>query len=197
MNEILDSSTRDLTLVDLFGANSENFSPGAAAAMLASPALLPLHAAMLGDLSYFPWREFVTGLGISGLELLRTRLLDICVFGLQKSQQILEYRDRTKHPPGQVATVPLFERSFKTQQRPYLEILYRQVPYKIFFEVEVTLTMKQVVLEIRDGRITAVQSGFLEGSGSISYEGNTLLRKDKFATVKLPGILKLKDGIPI
>ena len=197
MKEILDSPTRELTLVDLFGANSENFSLGAAAAMLASPALLPLHAAIAGDLNYFPWREFVTGLGTSALELLQTRLLDICVFGLQKSRQILDYRDRTKHPPGQVATVPLFERSFKTQQRPYLEILYHHVPYKIYFDVEVTLTMKQVVLEIRNGRITAVHSGFLEGSGSVSYEGATILRKDKFATVKLPGILKLKEGIPI
>src|SRR5262249_9763570 len=80
--------------------------------------------------------------------------------GWQKSRDILEVSEKTKHNPGQAQTVPLFERDFKTSQSPYLEIVYRQTTYQIYFDVELKLTMKQVILKIQDGRIKAVQSAF-------------------------------------
>ncbi len=196
MSNSLNASSRDLTLVELFDLTSGNFCVPTTAAILTVGVLGPLEKAILGEISYFPWVSFVGSLGGKSLELFQTRLLDILVGGWQKTQELLEFRDKTKHPPEEVATVPLFERSFTSEHHPYIEILFRQETYKVVFDVELKLALKELVLEIQDAKIKAVHSGSLEGSGSISLAGADLVTKE-FPPVKLPGIVKLGESISI
>ena len=196
MKSPLNASARNITLVDLFEPTFDNFCAPAAAVILASVALVPLQSALLRELSYFPWRSFVGSLGTKALDLLQTRLSDILVGTLQKSREILEYRDRAKHPPEEVATVPLFDRPFTSEHHPALEILFRESRYQVVFDLELRLAMKGLILEIENAQIKAVHSGSLEGSGSISLWGVDLLKK-QFPPVMLPGIVKLGEGIPI
>jgi hypothetical protein len=196
MNNSLDASTRDLTLVDLFGATVANFGVPAATAILTVGALAPLQRAVLAELSYFPWAQFVSSLGPKALDLLQTNLLDILVGTWEKSREILEYRDKTKHPPNEVAAVPLYERSITSKLQPYLEILFRGKTYRVAFDIELTLTMKDIILEIENSTIKAVHSGSLQGSGSISLWGVELMKRP-FPLVKIPGIVKLGKGIRI
>jgi hypothetical protein len=192
----LDASARNITLVDLFEPTFDNFGAPAAAVILTGAALVPLQTALFRELSYFPWKSFVGSLGTKAMDLLRTRLSDILVGTLQKSREILEYRDRAKHPPQEAATVPLFDRTFTSEHHPALEILFRESRYEVVFDVDLRLAMKGLILEIENAQIKAVHSGSLEGSGSISLWGVDLLKK-QFPSVMLPGIVKLGRGIAI
>jgi hypothetical protein len=196
MNNSLDASARDLTLVDLFEATVANFGTPATAAILTVGALAPLQTAVLAELSYFPWNKFVTSLGPKALELLQIRLLDILVGVWQKSREVLEYRDKARHPPTEEAMIPLIQRSITSDFHPYIEILFRGKTYPVVFDIELKLTMKEIFLEIQNARIKAVHSGSLQGSGSISLLGAELMKK-QFPPVNLPGIVKLGQGIRI
>jgi len=114
----------------------------------------------------------------------------------QKSREILDFRDQQKHPANVVDTVPLFERSIPWKFQPYLEILFRGKVYQVVFDIELTLIMKDIILEIENATIKAVHSGSLDGSGSISLWGAELIKRS-FPTVRLPGIVKLGKGIRI
>jgi hypothetical protein len=64
MNNSLDASTHDLTLVDLFGATLENLGVPAVATIIAVGALVPLETVVLTELSYFPGENFSAHLGL-------------------------------------------------------------------------------------------------------------------------------------
>ncbi len=183
-----------LTLTDLFRPNRADFSARATAAILAAGTLLPLQGLLLGELRYFPWQSFLASLGTKALELLQTRLPDILEGAWQKYQELEEYRDPAKHPPNETASVPLLERSFTSEHKPYLQVRFREHTYEVVFLVKLELVLKELTLEVQGGRIRAVQSGSLEGSGTISL-GEVELAKKEFEPLPLPGRLALGDGI--
>jgi hypothetical protein len=190
------SGTEVVTLRDLFDLTEANFAGAATAAILATQTLAPLELQLLKEMKYFPWKSFAASLGRHALELFRTHLSDILLGAWQKYHVLSEYADSSKHPPGELASVPVFEHTVKSEHHPHLEIRFREQTYEIVFDVELELTLKELILQVQDARIKAIQSGVVEGSGTISL-GPAELVKAPFKPRPLPGILRLGEGVSI
>ena len=187
---------RAISLADLFELAPSSFGAAAAAAIVTSGALAPLQAAVLAELSHFPWQSFIGSLGTRSLELFQTHLSDILQSVWQKYREISEYRDTAKHPPEEVASVPMHEHTFTSKHQPCLEIVFRGTKHRVTFDIQLNLEVTELILSIQSGKIKSVQSGSLRGSGSISLGPVELTRKE-FQPILLPGTLALGDGIQI
>jgi hypothetical protein len=188
--------TKEKTLSDVFTLDKAEFCGKAATAILSSGVLAGMQAAVLTELSYFPWQSFVTSLGSKAAGLLRTNLDEMLISILKLYQELVEYADMSKYPPGTTSMVPLVERTIKAEYHPYLKIVFREMEKDVVFDVVLKLEVKSCVLKIEDGRIRAIQAGTLVGSGTISvFEVN--LANQELSPIELPGLVKFGDGISI
>jgi hypothetical protein len=67
---------------------------------------------------------------------------------------------------------------------------------KIEFNIDISLTLKGIILKIRDGRIKEILTGSCKGKGTVRY-GNLVITEKETGSFTLPGSIDLGDGIPI
>lgn len=184
------------TVGDLFTLDKAEFCAKAAKVILSCGALAQMQAAVLTELSYFPWNSFVTSLASKAADLLTNHLDDMMISVLKLYQELVEYADMSKYPPGTMSNVPLVERTVKAEYHPYLDIVFREMEKRVVFDVVLKLEVKSCVLKIEDGCIKAIDTGTLAGSGTIAVFDTELVNQE-LSPIKLPGIVKFGDGIPI
>jgi len=192
----MSAQVTEKTIRDLFTLNETEFCGKATAAISGTGALAGIQAAVLTELSYFPWQSWVTTVGSKAVDVLTNRLDDLLMSLLKFYDELLEYADEGKYPPGDVSMVPLVERTLKAECKPFLQIAYRELRTKVEFHVVLKLEIKSCVLKIEDARIKAIESGKLVGSGTISV-GEIELVDQKLNPVEFPGVINFRDGIPI
>lgn len=122
---------------------------------------------------------------------------DVLVWAFRKHREVAQYRDQKKYPPGEDHVVHLLEHTVVSKHSPTIQPKLNKVPGpKIKFDVVLKLRLRGAKLIIRDAKITQIMTGSCTGSGSIEYEGFTLLEK-KTSPFELPGSIPFEEGIPI
>jgi len=133
------------------------------------------------------------------VEMLDIPLLDFLVPAWKKYGEILEFADAEKYPPNETELVSLSEHTVKVERHPYLEVTYKGAPLpnaKIEFTLEADLTLQEVVLQIRNGKIMAIHAGAVKGRGELLLEKQSVIKKE-FGSYELPGSIDLGDGISL
>jgi hypothetical protein len=130
-------------------------------------------------------------------EALDDPLIDHFAGAWRKLDEIRQYADRGQYPPGVTSVVPLYDHDFEYTQQPQVQVLIGgRVLGSLKFDVTLSLVLKSVELEIKDGKITRVLAGSWQGVGSLGLEGREIYEK-KLSEVPIDGAIALGAGIDI
>ncbi|MEM9120229.1 MAG: hypothetical protein AAGD09_20430 [Cyanobacteria bacterium P01_F01_bin.56] len=115
-----------------------------------------------------------------------------------KRKELLEYKDREQYPPEVTFSVPLIEHTVTSTHHPALEpVIAEKVTLgKITFDVNLTLELEGVVLDVKDGHIMKMSIGSCVGKGTVGYGGIPFLGKEQEPIV-FPGEMDLEEGVAI
>jgi len=130
-------------------------------------------------------------------DLLNVGINDIMVTAWNKYRILLKYTDKEKYSPNETFLVPLSEHTIKSEHKPYIEILINDKSVgKIDFNINISLTLKGIILKIRDGKIQEIQTGSCKGKGTIKCYDFVIMEKET-ESFSLPGSINLGEGVPI
>lgn len=130
-------------------------------------------------------------------DLLDISIPDIMVSAWNKYGILLNYTDKKKYSSNETFLVPLAEHTIKSEHKPYIEILINDKSVgKIDFNINISLTLKGIILKIRDGKIQEIQTGSCKGKGTIKCEDFVILEKET-ESFPLPGSINLGEGAVI
>lgn len=130
-------------------------------------------------------------------DLLNIGTTDIMVMAWNKYRILLKYTDKKKYSSNETFLVPLAEHIIKSEHKPYIEILINDKSVgKIAFNINISLTLKGIILKIRDGKIQEIQTGSCKGKGTIKCEDFVIMEKET-ESISLPGSINLGEGVPI
>jgi len=116
---------------------------------------------------------------------------------LGKYDELRQYRDTAKHPPGEKSVVPMSSRTIESVHKPHVDVLIDGVPKgRIEFEARIALTIEAITLKIHDGRIWEIRLGACKAEGSLRCGPKVLIEK-KSRPIELPGLIELTAGLPI
>jgi hypothetical protein len=108
-----------------------------------------------------------------------------------EAQPLLEYADRSRHPPGERAVVELCAHDIERELQPVVVVTVGSCPC---VELEFTLTLSAhfggVKLSIADGCITAVRAGDVWAGAQLSYAGMPLHPEAESRKLALPGEIR-------
>lgn len=129
--------------------------------------------------------------------LLNTPLADVIGVAWGKTRDLLEYCDKAKHPPAEIAIVPLSKHTIESTHKPYVDILINGAPKgRIDFELRIALTIESATLKVQNGRIWEIRTGECKAEGSLR-SGRAFLAEKKLRPIALPGTVKFAEGIAI
>ncbi len=128
--------------------------------------------------------------------LMDVRIDTILLSAWGKYFSLRKYLDREKYPANSTVTVAIGEHTVKSEHHPYLQVLINGVEHRINFGINIALTLKSMILVIRDGRIKAIKMGERSAKGTVTCENIQIVEKTSQA-VPLPGMIELGEGIPI
>lgn len=130
-------------------------------------------------------------------DLLNISVIDIMVKAWNKYRELLKYTDKEKYPPDVSVLVPLAEHTIKSEHKPYVEILINEKPVgRVDFNINISLTLKGIVLKIQDGKIKEIKTGSCKGKGNVKLEDFVIMEKET-ESISLPGSINLGDGVAI
>ena len=130
-------------------------------------------------------------------DLLDISVPDILVSAWNKYFVLLKYLDKKKYPPNETFLVPLLEHTVKSQHHPFIELIINNVSItKLDFDINVSLTLKGMVLKIQDGKVLEISTGNCKGKGTVKCHKLLILEKET-RTFSMPQSIKLGKGIPI
>jgi hypothetical protein len=180
-------------IADLFALDADEFSTLPVAAAIEEKMRDDLTVRNQAPANAFPVADILRGLH----EALNVPLLDVLRSAWSSLIELQDYRDPKKHPPGTVANIRVGRHKIESKHRPKLAVLLNdQKVGEIYFDVQLTLDITGATLLVRDGRIWQATNSEFEGECALSYSGFTLARK-RIPSIKLPGTLDFKGGIPI
>jgi hypothetical protein len=122
---------------------------------------------------------------------------DILAGGWNQYRALAQYRDRSKHPPNEVALVPLKEHTITSSHKPQIEIFLndRRVG-AIEFEVRLALKIEAAILKIQNAKIREIEAGSCMGSGTLLL-GSAILFHQPTRKIQLPKVISFGEGLAI
>jgi hypothetical protein len=130
-------------------------------------------------------------------ELLDIDLRAILVRAWVGSEALLNYVAPEKTSTDETLLLRLAEHTVTSQHAPSLKPSLNNVPLgEIKFKILLELTLKGVILKVRNGRIMEFTIGSCEGKGDLRVGDFSLIEKE-FEPVALQGSVDLGEGIPI
>ncbi len=130
-------------------------------------------------------------------DLLNISIPDIMVAAWNNYRVLLKYTDKEKYASNETFLVPLAEHTIKSAHNPYIEILINgNSAGRIDFNINISLTLKGIILKIQDAKIMEVLTGTCKGKGTVKCEDFVILEKET-ESFSLPGSIILGEGIPI
>lgn len=134
-------------------------------------------------------------LGPKICELFNVPLPNILVTSWKKVADIEKLLEQSRNSPDEKMYLELAQHSINCDQKPHLEMRFKNVPVKkIEFDVKLLFNLKGFVLKVQSGAITEIQTGSCEVKGTISYAGQVIVEK-KLSALKLPGRLAVPEMI--
>jgi hypothetical protein len=124
------------------------------------------------------WSAFSEEIEFALGKALDINLLDVVAEGWSKLKQLRDYCGRKLDDENKPFSVALAQHEVVSSHQPGIDVLLgEKVIAQIVVEVELSLTLKGIVLSVRDDHIIAVASGKFTGAGSVKYRGATLIEK--------------------
>jgi hypothetical protein len=126
------------------------------------------------------------------------KLIDVLVGGWTKLVKLQAYLDHDRYPPSEICPFPLVEHTIRSVHHPCVEVLVDEVQIEptITFNLEFTLNLEGIVLDIQGGRIIAIRTGSFAGGGTLKY-ASIILCEVETPKYEIPGIIVLDEGIAI
>lgn len=113
-----------------------------------------------------------------------------------ESKIVQRYLNREDYDPEETVLVELAQHTVETSRSPRLDVTVNGAPVgSLVLDIEITLDLKGLVLTVQDARIKKVSPGTCEATGTVSFYGKTLAKKEA-EPIKLPP-LDLGEGVPI
>jgi len=130
-------------------------------------------------------------------EILDVGIADILSGAWVKLKELQEYRDKERHPPGEISMVPLHRHALLSRHHPTISLYSGDTKIAEFkFDIEAKFEVRAAMLKIRDSLIIEIISGEYQMSGLISLAGEVLVKKAT-QPYKIPGHFSLGSGIEI
>lgn len=137
------------------------------------------------------------GLSEAVRAMLDIKMTDILASAWSTLRELQEYLDSDRHPPDEIASVPLIKHTVKSTHHPSIEVLVGDSRVaEIKFDAEIAIAVDGVVLTVRDGRIWAAAGGKWRATGALKWEGQQIL-KEQTPHYPLPGQISFEQGIAI
>jgi hypothetical protein len=129
--------------------------------------------------------------------LLDIRLLDVMGWAWKKGRELEAYRDTERYPPDKPFRVHLVDHKITSTHKPDVEIRINKKPVgRVHFAVNIEITVRGVILEIRNARIKKIDAGDCKATGSFFCEGFLLAERES-KPLDLPGTIDLGEGLEI
>jgi hypothetical protein len=120
--------------------------------------------------------------------LLDIGLGDVLVSAWNKAFAVRQQLEKSAKSPGKEMFLQLAEHKISSEHKPYVALMKDgQELGRVAFAVALELTLHGAVLKIRDGSITAIQTGRIKGKGSVKC-GRFILVEKEIPQVDIPGI---------
>lgn len=124
------------------------------------------------------WSAFSEEIEFALGKALDINLLDVVAEGWAKLKQLRDYCGRKPDDENKPFSVVLAQHDVVSSHQPGIDVLLgEKVIARIVVDVKLTLTLKGIVLSVRDDHIIAVASGKFTGAGAVKYRGATLIEK--------------------
>lgn len=190
-------SDRDLSVQDLLFDSKPQGRNDVRRKMEEMPAGADLKDEVAQKSRLIKW-DVVSGVLLDrAMEIADIPLGKILLSGWQKYGEIEKFADPQSYPPEDTELVSLLEHTLQSQHKSSLEILFKGKRVKLIdFTVSTELTLEGVVLQIRGGRVMAIEAGTVKGKASFAMESQVVAEKP-FAPIPLPGRIDLGEGVPL
>lgn len=103
------------------------------------------------------------------------------------ARELHEYKDPTKHPPGESSIVYLGKHKMKTELYPVLTLIIGPITRELRFTLEVTANINSVALSIRDAHIIGLGTGDCSVQAQLKYREFALHDALESRKLTLPG----------
>ncbi len=182
-----------LTLKDCFSADASKPIAGALDLGAILPALTAATAALPAAAASSVLDTFRSALD----GIFQVGLGDVLQMSWGKVAALRDAILATRKDAGLLAVVPLLDHKVTSLHKPHIDVMYAgktllQVP----FDIALSLTLKGVLLDVRNGGIANVKGGTCLGEGTLSFGGHPLLQH-KTGDLALPGRLAFAKAEPV
>ena len=124
------------------------------------------------------WSAFSDEIQFAFAKALDIKLIDVVAGAWTKLKELRDYCGRKQDDPDRPFSVALARHEVISNHQPGIDILLgEKVIGRIVVDLELSLTLKGVVLSVQDDHIVAVASGKFAGAGALKYHGATLIEK--------------------
>jgi len=189
------SQNGESTLWDFFETHA--LSDQQAGAVWAGECLSRLGQELKGKVPLPFWSSARGAIDQALQQSLNVPMSHILAGGWRQYRELIQYRDRKKHPAEEVALVPLHEHTISSTHKPQIEIFVNERRIgSLDFEIKLTLEIEMAILKIQDGKIWEVQMGSCRGCGTLSF-GPAVLLERKTGMVQLPRMISFSEGVSI
>lgn len=190
-------SDHDLSAKDLLFDSNADVAANTREKMEKEPAGVELRAELAKKSRLIKWNVVADVLLDRAVEMSDIPLAKILLPAWKKYREIEKFADPQSYPPEDTELVSLVEHTVQTEHKASLEILFKGAQVKVIdFAVATELTLEGVVLQIRGGRVMAIEAGSVKGKASLAMESKIVLERP-FAPISLPGKIDLGEGLPL
>jgi hypothetical protein len=129
-------------------------------------------------------------------DLLGMDLGDLAIAGWNRYERLRDAARRTHDAPTRTEFVEMVKHQITSSHRPSIEVLIDGRPGPtIHLGVDAIFEMQAVVAVVKNGELTAIDSGKCTVTATLTVEGAVIAKKQR--QFDLPGAIRLRDGVPL
>lgn len=140
------------------------------------------------------WSLFVDELAEELLGLLNIELKTIMVNSWNKYRLFYNAMKKSEASPDDKVLFPLADHTIKSKYKPIIEVIFNDdtAKYGINFEIDIELKLKGFIVVIKNQKISKIQTGNCQASGTVKCEGAVLMKKE-LVKITLPDTILLEE----
>jgi hypothetical protein len=139
------------------------------------------------------WSHYISYVEPHLPELFDVSVHDVLVGAWDTLREVVAAVGESEAAPDDVLRVALADHTIESEHHPYVQVSLDGVPpITITFTAKMTFAVKAFCLRIQAGRITAIEAGTCEASGTVEFNRFTILAS-RPAELRFPGTIELGD----
>lgn len=125
--------------------------------------------------------------------LLKIPLPEIITRAWNEGKLFEKYLDPEQYDPDELISITLKKHEVVSSHRPKIDVIFNgNTIDSIDFQLDVSLILDGIILQIRDGRVCEIKSGRIKGKATMKCE-NLILFKRETEAMDLPGLWKFPE----